>query len=185
MFIDFAWKTWFIGKHGGKAGLNKVSFSIRGSDKCLIYCVWDSPQRRQYLVFPKSIWSGGLPWWSSGKASACQSRGHRFDPWSRKIPHRNNEARALQLLSLCSRAREPRLLSPGSATTEARTPTVSAPQEKPPQWEVWAPQLQSSPRSPQLEKAATKTQINQIIWSVGYLLGLALSKIKYSLSNVA
>ena len=78
------WKTW------ENAGSNKVGFSTTGSDKCLTYCVWDSPKRRQYLVFPKSIGSGGLPWWSSGKASACQSRGHRFDPWSRKIPHRNN-----------------------------------------------------------------------------------------------
>ena len=86
----FCMKNMIYWKTRGKAGLSKVSFSIRGSDKCLIYCVWDSPKRRQYLVFPQSIWSGGLPWWSSGKASACQSRGHRFDPWSRKIPHRNN-----------------------------------------------------------------------------------------------
>ena len=24
----------------------------------------------------------GLPWWSSGKESVLQCRGHRFDPWS-------------------------------------------------------------------------------------------------------
>ena len=29
----------------------------------------------------------GLPWWSSGKESACQCRGRGFNPWSRKIPH--------------------------------------------------------------------------------------------------
>ena len=28
-----------------------------------------------------------LPWWLSGKESACQCRRHRFDTWSRKIPH--------------------------------------------------------------------------------------------------
>jgi len=28
----------------------------------------------------------GLPWWSSGKESACQCSRHRFDPWSGKIP---------------------------------------------------------------------------------------------------
>ena len=28
----------------------------------------------------------GLPWWLSGKKSACQCRRHGFDPWSRKIP---------------------------------------------------------------------------------------------------
>ena len=27
----------------------------------------------------------GLPWWRSGQESPCQYRGHRFDPWSRKI----------------------------------------------------------------------------------------------------
>ena len=29
----------------------------------------------------------GLPWWLSGKESACQYRRHGFDPWSWKIPH--------------------------------------------------------------------------------------------------
>ena len=32
--------------------------------------------------------SMGLPWWLSGKESACQCRRHRFDPWVRKIPWR-------------------------------------------------------------------------------------------------
>ena len=31
--------------------------------------------------------SGGLPWWRSGWESACQCRGHGFEPWSGKIPH--------------------------------------------------------------------------------------------------
>ena len=29
----------------------------------------------------------GLPWWRSGWESACQCRGHGFEPWSGKIPH--------------------------------------------------------------------------------------------------
>ena len=29
----------------------------------------------------------GLPCWISGKESTYQCRRHRFDPWSRKIPH--------------------------------------------------------------------------------------------------
>ena len=29
-----------------------------------------------------------LPWWLSGKESACQCRRLRFDPWVRKIPWR-------------------------------------------------------------------------------------------------
>ena len=32
----------------------------------------------------------GLPWWSSGKESACQSRRHRFDPWSLTKPVHHN-----------------------------------------------------------------------------------------------
>ena len=37
---------------------------------------------------PKSAHLGGLPWWLSGKVSACQSRRRRFDPWVRKSPRR-------------------------------------------------------------------------------------------------
>ena len=29
----------------------------------------------------------GLPWWRSGRESACQCRGHGLEPWSGKIPH--------------------------------------------------------------------------------------------------
>ena len=29
----------------------------------------------------------GLPWWLSGKESACQCRRQGFDAWSRRIPH--------------------------------------------------------------------------------------------------
>ena len=46
----------------------------------------------------------------------------------------SNEARAPQLLSLCSRGDEPQLLSPCATTTEARAPRDHAPQqEKQPQ----------------------------------------------------
>ena len=31
---------------------------------------------------------GGLPWWFSGKESACQRRRCEFNPWVRKIPWR-------------------------------------------------------------------------------------------------
>ena len=47
---------------------------------------------------------------------------------------RSNKACVPQLLSLCSRAHEPQLLSPHATTTEARVPRARAPQqEKPPQ----------------------------------------------------
>ena len=51
-----------------------------------------------------------------------------------RISHmpRSNEARAPQLRSLCSRAREPQLLSLRATTTKARAPRARAPpQERP------------------------------------------------------
>ena len=44
----------------------------------------------------------------------------------------SNEALVLQLLSLCSRAREPQLLSPCVTTTEAGAPRAHAPQQEKP-----------------------------------------------------
>ena len=35
----------------------------------------------------------GLPWWHSGWESACQCRGHGFEPWSGKIPHAAEQLR--------------------------------------------------------------------------------------------
>ena len=59
---------------------------------------------------------------------------------------------------MCSRAREPQLLSPRAATTEARAPRARAPQqEKPLQWEAQA-LTKSSPRSLELEKAHAQQQ---------------------------
>ena len=45
----------------------------------------------------------GLPWWRSGWESACQCRGHGFEPWSGKIPH------AVEQLSPCTTTTEPAL----------------------------------------------------------------------------
>ena len=40
----------------------------------------------EYYSAIKKEWNG-LPWWHSGWESACQCRGHGFEPWSGKIPH--------------------------------------------------------------------------------------------------
>ena len=64
----------------------------------------------------------------SGKESACQHRGYRFDLWSEKIPHDMGQ------------------LSPWVAATEARVPRAHAPQqEKPRQGEGSAPQWRVAP----------------------------------------
>ena len=47
--------------------------------------------------------SQGLPSWNNGLESACRCRGHRFDPWPRKIPH------AAERLSQCATSTEPAL----------------------------------------------------------------------------
>ena len=67
-------------------------------------------------------------------------------------------------LSLCTTTTEPALQSPRATTTEAHAPRACAlQQEKPPQLEARRTATESSPRSPQLEKAhaATKTQCSQ------------------------
>ena len=93
-------------------------------------------------------WILGFPWWCSGCGSACQCRGHGFDPWSGRIPHAAGQR------SPCATA-EPALWSPWAAaagpmchgcwspratTAGACAPGARAPQrERPPQWEAWAP----------------------------------------------
>ncbi|KAM9079980.1 asparaginyl-tRNA synthetase isoform 2-T2 [Megaptera novaeangliae] len=63
------------------------------------------------------------------------ARGHRFEPWSRKIPH------ATEQLSPCDTTTEPVLYSLCATTTEAHAPRAHAAQrEKPPQREACAPQ---------------------------------------------
>ena len=40
--------------------------------------------------------SMGLPWWCSGLESACQCRGHGFEPQSRKIPHATEQLKPMR-----------------------------------------------------------------------------------------
>ena len=88
----------------------------------------------------------GLLWWRSGWESACQCRGHGFEPWSGKIPH------AAEQLSPCATATEPARLEPVLCKREAaimRGPRTA---------------MKSGPRLPQLEKAlAQKRRPNTAI----------------------
>ena len=54
----------------------------------------------------------GLPCGAVVKESACQCRGHRFEPWSGKIPH------AAEQLSPCATTTEPALYSLRATTAE-------------------------------------------------------------------
>ena len=67
--------------------------------------------------------ASGLPWWHSGSESACQFRGHGFNPWPRKIPHAAEQ-----------RSPYATTTEPGSATREAtarRTQCTSPREELP------------------------------------------------------
>ena len=97
-----------------------------------------------------------LPCWLSDKQSACQCRRHRFEPWSGKIPH------AIEQFSLCATIIEPVLQSPGTTTIKptghsywslhALEPSALQ-QQKPPQWEAHALQLECNPCLPQWGKS--------------------------------
>ena len=89
---------------------------------------------------------------NTGDMGSSPGPGRSHMPWS-------NEARVSQLLSLCSRAREPQLLSPCATTTAPLVPKASAPQQR----EATAMRsprttTKSSPYSPQLEKARAQQQ---------------------------
>ena len=65
-----------------------------------------------YVKKNKTKQNLGLPWWRSGQKSACQCRGHGFNPWSGKIPH------AAEQLSPWATTTEPVLYSPRATTSE-------------------------------------------------------------------
>ena len=78
-----------------------------------------------------------------------------FHPWSRTIP------RASEQLSPCTTTIEPVALEPGGCNYQLHVPHLrqtarpracALQQEKPPQWEAHAPQLESSLCLLQLEK---------------------------------
>ena len=50
----------------------------------ILCCSHKAPDGK--IINFKDICSG-LPWWCSGWESACQCRGHGFEPWSGRIPH--------------------------------------------------------------------------------------------------
>ena len=117
---------------------------------------WSSKQKGTLTIFPIhcitlfKMWQGnGLPCWSSAWESACQCRGHRFNPWSRKIPHAIGAAKPVRhnYGSLWSLALQPQMLRPMCPRAHALQ------RKKPPQWAARPPQLESSPQLPPLEKS--------------------------------
>ena len=90
---------------------------------------------------------------NAGDTSLIPGLGRSHVPWG-------SWAHASQLLSLCSRALEPRLLSPHAQLLKPVNPRACAPQqEKPQQWGACVPQPESSPLLPQLEKSPQTRRI--------------------------
>ena len=85
----------------------------------------------------------GLPWWHSGWESACQCRGHGFEPWSGKIPH------ATEQLGAWATITEPARLEPVLRNKRGRDGERPAHRD-----EEWSP-LAATRESP---RTKTKTQ---------------------------
>ena len=68
----------------------------------------------------------GLPWWRSSWESACQCRGHGFEPWSGKIPH------AVEQLGPWATTTEPVRLEPVLCNKRAR----DSEEARAPRWRV-------------------------------------------------
>ena len=87
--------------------------------------------------------STGLPWWRSGWESACQCRGHGFEPWSGKVPH------AAEQLGPWATTTEPARLEPVLRNRRGRDSERPAHRD-----EAW-------PHLLQLEKALVKEMKTQ------------------------
>ena len=101
-----------------------------------------------FYSFQRSLkFSGvGFPWWRSGWESACQCRGHGFEPWSGKIPH------AAEQLGSWATATESARLEPVLRNKRGRDSERPAHRD-----EEWPP-LATTRESPRTE---TKTQHSQ------------------------
>ena len=106
-----------------------------------------SPQSNQNESLSLWLKSGyGLPWWRSGWESACQCRGHGFEPWSGKIPQ------AAEQLGPWATTTEPARLEPVLRNKRGRD------SERPAHGNEERPPLATTRESPRTE---TKTQHGQ------------------------
>ena len=103
-FLSFFWLfvcVWFLS--------DKATVLLRFVSQVHLY----GPEM-PYFSWLMKMYLSGLPWWSSGKESACPCRGHGFYPWSGKIPQGTEQ------------------LSPCATAPEAHAPTAGAlPREEP------------------------------------------------------
>ena len=122
----------------GQGDLASLSLSLylqNGLILVISYCWLLRVKDKKYIE--------GLPWWRSGWESACQCRGHGFEPWPGKIPY------AAEQLGLWATTAEPARLEPVLRNKRGRDGERPAHRD-----EEWPP-LAATRESPHTE---TKTQ---------------------------
>ena len=117
---------------------NAISIKILTRQEC------QDNSKGERIVF--STCGAGLPWWRSGWESACQCRGHGFEPWSGKIPH------AAEQLGTWATIAEPARLEPVLRNKRGRD------SERPAHRDKERPPLATTRESPRTEM---KTQHSQ------------------------
>ena len=108
--------------------------------------LWPTKQFESWLDIDSEISPWRFPWWRSGWESACQCRGHGFEPWSGKIPY------ATEQLGPWATTTEPARLEPVLCNKRGRRSERPAHRD-----EEWPP-LATTRESPRTE---TKTQHSQ------------------------
>ena len=130
-FLETAWERSLVRKG------NSLSCSMH-SPRCTI-------ASRSYCHYLK-ISNWGLPWWRSGWESACQCRGHGFEPWSGKISH------AMEQLGPWATTTEPACLEPVLHNKRGRD--SERPTHRDEEW----PPLSVTRESPRTETKAQHSQ---------------------------
>ena len=142
---------WVMRRHS-IAHVDRYSTLLKGSQNSIICSVvnWIQlkvfPQTSMLRMRNRKTNRVGLPWWRGGWESACQCRGHGFEPWSRKIPH------AAEQLGPWATITEPARLEPVLDNKRGRDSERPAHRD-----EEWPP-LAASRKSPRTE---AKTQCSQ------------------------
>ena len=134
-------------------GKEKVKLSLLADD-IILYIENPKDVTKKLLEFSNKfskaagykINTQGLPWWHSGWESACQCRGHRFEPWSGRIQH------AAEWLGPWATTTEPAHLEPVLHNRRGRD------SERPVHCDEEWPPLAPTRESPRTE---TKTQHSQ------------------------